>query len=165
MRVDSQWALFIATLVLVCITAWYARETSRMAAHMKQQTDAMMAPRIVVRLERSRGNVSLVAENRGLTPVRDLRLATDKQVPTCDSGVFLPLPDHRAFKRPIYLGPSDEYRIVLGSEQFIKENRNYYLPRFTVSATYTLPDGAQSGQSVPIEILSMWTKGEVPMLE
>jgi len=45
---NSEWALFIVTVVLVLITAWYPRATWVMASRMKQQTDVLIAPRVVV---------------------------------------------------------------------------------------------------------------------
>lgn len=158
---DSQWALIIVTVVLVLITAWYARATWVMASRMKQQTDALIAPRVVVRAERRDGNVWLVVENKGLSSARDVRLTADKPVPTNDQGFFEPLQDHRLFREPpTHLAPDEKREMVIGSEAWVRENPNYYKPRFTITVSYTWSGGEPVNEDTPIEVDGLWSLAE-----
>jgi hypothetical protein len=155
---NSQWALVIATFALILITAWYARATWVMASRMKQQTDALIAPRVSVHAERRDGIVWLVVKNKGLSSARDVHLATDKAVPTNDQGFFEPLQDHRLFKEPpTHLAPDEKRELVLGSETWIRENPNYYKPSFTITVSYTWSGGGPIKEDTPIEVHSLWS--------
>jgi hypothetical protein len=158
MSLNSQWALVIATSALILITAWYARATWVMASRMKQQTDALIAPRVVVRAERRDGNVWLVVENKGLSSACDVRLSTDKAVPTNDRGWGQPLQDYRLFQDPpAHLAPDEKREMVIGSETWIRQHPNPYKPRFTITVTYTWPGGGQVTEDTPIEVNSLWS--------
>jgi hypothetical protein len=156
--VSSEWAMVIVTLVLVCITAWYARETSRMAKRMTEQTNALVAPRVVVRAERRDGSVYLIVENQGASSACDLRLATDKEVPTNDRDFFQPLTDHRLFRNPpSQLAPGERSQILMASEEWVMRNPNYYKPRLMITASYTWRGGTPITEMTPIEIDSLWS--------
>jgi hypothetical protein len=158
-KLNSQWALFIATVVLVAITVWYARATWVMAAQMKEQTEALVAPRMVVRVEKRDGNVQLVVENKGLSSARDLRLVASRPVPTCDEGVYQPLNHHRLFKEPpTHLTPGEKREILLGSEKWMDhDGAQYYHPTLTITVSYTWRDDEPITEETPIDVYGLWS--------
>jgi hypothetical protein len=162
MNISSQSALFIATVVLVVITAWYATATWVMASRMKEQSDALIAPRVTLRAERRNGDAWLVLENRGLSTAREIRLIVDRPVPTKDLGVRQPLTADRLFSdRPTCLGPGETREMVLGSDAWIMENYNDYSSPFTVSASYSWTDGRSVKEDLPIHVLHLWSTAEL----
>jgi hypothetical protein len=158
---DSQWALVIATGALIVITAWYARATWLMARNMKEQTDALLAPFVVVRAERREGSVRLVVENTGRSAARDLKLSADWVVQTNDHGMLHHLQEDRLFKgKPVYLTPGERREIEIGTEDWIREQWNYYYPVITVTVSYGWRGGEPMEEEVPIEVHSLWSEGE-----
>jgi hypothetical protein len=129
----------VAAVVLVAITAWYAWATRLMARVMEEQTEALVAPVVEVRVERQDGDVALVVENTGRSAARQLRLSLDHELPTKSAdGYYQPLGTTRLFSRPLaYLGAGVKHRIVLGVEGWLaSEGFNYYARAFTVEIAY-----------------------------
>jgi hypothetical protein len=153
---DSSWALFVATMVLVIITAWYAFATWRMAKVMKQQSDASFAPIVVVRLERRDGQVLLVLENVGRSSALDVQLSVDRLVPQ-ESASHQPqnLSHDRLFQKPLrYLPGGSKYELVLGGEPFAATMNEYRGP-FTLTVRYNWQGRSQEEQ-IPLEVHSLF---------
>lgn len=142
----------IAAVVLVVITAWYARATWTMADHMKHQTDALLAPLIVVRLERVDQQVALVIGNDGRSAATDLYFGLDRAVPTKDRRRQQPLREHRLFKRPLpLLAPGSSYRLVIGPDDWVgAEAYNEFIAPFTVTVAYTWKN-ERIQEAIPLE--------------
>ena len=156
---DSQWVMVVITAVLVCITAWYATETRRMAKKMAEQTAALLAPRVVVWAERRDGNVYLVVENQGASSAMELRLSSDREIPTDDQGFHLPLREHRLFQQhPCQLVPRARQEILVGSEAWVMEYPNYYKPELVITATFTWRGGEPVAETTLIEIGDLWSR-------
>lgn len=160
---DSDWALVIATFALIGVTLWYATETRSMASAMRRQTEELLAPRVSVRVERRDGRVWLVVENTGEVGADHLSLATEAEIPTMDRGWMQPLAMHDIFNpnAATYLAPRSRRELVIGPEKWILEQRNYYLPRFTVKVSYGRPGRASIEEEIPIVVMSLFTVGEL----
>ena len=147
----------VAAAVLVAITAWYARATWAMAKEMKQQTDALIAPVVSVRAERSGDQVLLTLENSGRSPATDVHLSTDRAVLTKEGSQRLTLGHTRLFEKPLlHLAPGSRYETIIGSEEFIAtESFNDYSSPFTITVRYAWGDEAIEEQ-VPVQVHSLF---------
>lgn len=110
-----------STLILVCITAWYAWTTRKMLSHMKQD----VAARVNLSLSLSQRVVFFTLINTGKKPAHNLRISLDNE----KVGIK-PLRMKSLYELPFlkdsisYLPPGERYKYRVGQldVDFVEEN-------------------------------------------
>ena len=134
--VYAVWISAVATVVLVCVTAYYAWESRLSRRIAREQLDALIRPIIATSVVlRHNQMIYLRVANDGRSPAMKVRLSASKEIPGVDG--IPPFTDTPLFKDgSACVPPGAQYFLVLGGAPKILGDGSKYPAQFEVIATY-----------------------------